>query len=227
METITAIEYVPAIIIIKCYPFEELGREAQERVYSDWLDSGECEDAHYREVEEMDSALYGVAGLLGMDDREHMSWYGNLDYVSFSGCDFYDAIEACGGVGEYGTTGDCYGWDLAAAFNAHVPELGRLAEAARLAEEAEEAEEPDEDGRRFGCYATMEAQDAYCAEFDRAMEDVAAAYRRMVDDSFDYYYCKEGAREFWNDCACDWYVEGRWFTVDGEDVTYEYNHFVK
>lgn len=94
------------------------------------------------------------------------------------------------------------------------------------AEEREQDEEPDEDGRRYGCYATMDAQGEYCAWFDEMLADVAAAYNKLVEDEFDYFYCGEGMREYWNDC-CELETEGCYYFEDGEDATAAYRAFLR
>ena len=88
------------------------------------------------------------------------------------------------------------------------------------AEEDEENEEPDEDGRRFGCYAVMDAQADYCRWFEKMLDDVAAAYNKLIDGSFDYWFCGQGMREYWNEGGeCELVTADRWYDADGEDVT--------
>lgn len=222
METIKTTEYVPCTISVNVYTFEELGEAAQERVFDDWNDEERRQELYGIEVEEIDTALHSFLGLLGYPDRygRNSGWYryGNLDYIGFDPVDFYEAVEKGGPVDEYAGCGLWCGCDLAAAWNAGVDHLRELEEKCREADEYEQDEEPDEDGRRYGCYATMDAQGEYCAWFDKMLADVAAAYHKLVDDAFDYFYCGKGMREYWNDC-CELETEGRHFFEDGEDAT--------
>lgn len=230
METIKTTEYVPCTISANVYTFDELDEAAQERVFDDWNDEERRHELYYREVEEIDEALHSFLGLLGYNDRwgRDSGWYryGNLEFIGFDSVDFYEAIEKCYAVDDYAGCGLWCGYDLAAAWNAGVKRLEYLRDKAERAELAEQNEEPDEDGRRYGCYATMDAQGEYCAWFDETLADVAAAYNKLVEDAFDYFYCGEGMREYWNDC-CELETEGCYYFEDGEDATEEYYTFVR
>ena len=222
METIKTTEYVPCTISVNVYTFDELGAAAQERVFDDWNDEERRHELYYREVEEIDEALHSFLGLLGYDDRcgRDSGWYryGNLEYIGFDPVDFYEAIEKCYAVDDYAGCGLWCGYDLAAAWNAGVKWLEYLRDKAERAELEEQDEEPDEDGRRYGCYVTMDAQGEYCSWFEKMLADVAAAYHKLVDDAFDYFYCGKGMCEYWNDCYM-LETEGRHYFEDGEDAT--------
>lgn len=229
METIKTTEYIPRSISVNVYTFDELSEAAQERVFDDWNDEERRQELYGIEVEEIDTALHSFLGLLGYPDRygRNSGWYryGNLEYIGFDPVDFYEAIEKCYEVDEYAGCGLCYGYDLATAWNAGVKWLEYLRDKAERAEVEEQNEEPDEDGRRYGCYATMDAQAEYCAWFEKMLADVAAAYNKLVNDEFNYFYCGEGMREHWNDC-CEFETEGCHYFEDGEDATAAYRAFL-
>ena len=222
METIKTTEYVPRTISVNVYTFDELGAAAQERVFDDWNDEERRQELYGIEVEEIDTALHSFLGLLGYDDMcgRGSGWYryGNLDYIGFDSVDFYEAVEKCYAVDDYAGCGLWCGYDIAAAWNAGVDHLRELEEKCREAEEREQDEEPDDDGHSYGCYATIDAQGEYCAWFEKLLADVAAAYNKLVDDAFDYFYCGKGMREYWNDCYM-LETEGCHYFEDGEDAT--------
>lgn len=230
METIKTTEYVPRTISVNVYTFDELDEAAQERVFDDWNDEERRQELYGIEVEEIDAAMHSFLGLLGYPDRygRGSGWYrfGNLEYIGFDPVEFYGAVEQGGPVDEYAGCGLWCGYDLAAAWNAGVDHLRELEEKFHEAEEREQDEEPDEDGRRYGCYATMDAQGEYCAWFEKMLADVAAAYNRLVDDAFNRFICGEGMREYWNDC-CELETEGCYYFEDGEDATAAYRAFIR
>lgn len=192
---------------ITAYAYGELSNAAQERVYRDWLDSGDLENMFALESYDIDNALEQFSYLV---DANYEHYH---DSVTFSDVEFYRAVENADGVDDYAGIGTCYGWDIAQAFNAHVPALQRLRDAVENAEEREAAV------HGAACYDVMRAQDAYCAEYQRALDDAAAVYARLCSDAFDYYICHNGARELWCDDYQFIYTEFRSYDVNGADIT--------
>lgn len=215
-------------ITIRAYAFEELDEAAQERVFCAWRDSSALAELYYREVEDIDAALVSFIELIGYNPTptrgaHYSGWYrygSNDDYIGFDSVDFYEAVERCYEVDDYAGVGDCFGYDIAQAWNSGVKWLSHLKDEAIRAEQVEAAAEPDSEGRRLECYGTIEAQAAYCSWFEKMLADVAGAYHRMVDEAFSYYYCAEGAREIWDSGEYDIETDGRWYDSDGRDITY-------
>lgn len=189
------------------YAYGELSTAAQERVSRDWLESGDLESQYSLESYDIDSALTQFSYLV---DAEYELYHGG---VAFHEVEFYRAIENADGIDDYAGVGTCYGWDIAQAFNAHVPTLQRLRDAVESAEEREAITHGD------ACYDVMRAQDAYCEEYRRALDDAAAVYARLCSDSFDYYYCHDGAREMWCDDYQFTYTQFRYYDANGADIT--------
>lgn len=212
---------------VTAYRFADLSAAAQRRVFNDWDTDEERARLYQNDVDDLDTALHSFLELIGYPTRwgNGSGWYrfGNLEYIGFDSVDFYEACENVGKIDDYAGCGLWCGYDLASAWNAGAPEMSRLLEKVEQAEEDEENEEneeSDEDGRRFGCYAVMDAQAEYCRWFDKMLADVAAAYNKLVDGSFDYWICGKGMAEYWNDGGeCELVTADRWYNADGEDVT--------
>lgn len=183
---------------VTAYRFADLSAAAQCRVFDEWDTEEERRRLYENDLDDLDTALHSFLELIGYEPR----------WGRGAGCGLW-----CG-------------YDLASAWNAGVSWLSHLLEKVEQAEEDEENEEPDEDGRRFGCYAVMDAQAEYCRWFDKMLADVAAAYNKLVDGSFDYWICGKGMAEYWNDGGeCELVTEDRWYSSTGEDITdivYEY-----
>lgn len=174
------------------YTFEELNVDAQRRVFLTWATSPDMDALREMEEEEISSAVRAACDLLGSEiDR----------YNYFTGATFDDAIQCADGIDEYAGSGTAYGWDIAEAFNAHVPELQHLRDICERQNysDASKAE--------------------YVAEYDSALWDVGKVIDRAYDAAFDYYQLDGGALEIWNDGYASWYTEGRWYLADGKDVT--------
>lgn len=198
-------------ITIRAYRFEDLTDEAAENVFRTWRDSGALADMYYREVEDIDAALYSFLDLIGYSTYPSSygrvsGWYrfGNLEYIGFDKVtDYEEAAGCCSEVDEYAGTGDCFGFDLARAWNPRVAWLRYLKGKAEGAEDSERGE----------------AEAAYCAWMDEMLSEVAKAYRQMVDDAFDYYYCAEGAREVWDEHEWENETAECWYDKHGRDIT--------
>lgn len=212
------------IATVTAYRFADLSAAAQRRVFDEWDTDEERARLYQNDVDDLDTAFHSFLGLIGYPATwgNRSSWYryGNLEYVGFDSVDFYEACENVGEIDDYAGCGLWCGHDLAAAWNAGAPEMSRLLEKAEQAEEEAENEEPDEDGRRFGCYAVMDAQADFCRWYEKVLADVAAAYNKLLEGSFGYYCCGQGMAEYWNDGGgCDVVTADRWYDEDGEDVT--------
>lgn len=209
---------------VTAYRFADLSAAAQRRVFDEWDTEEERRRLYENDMDELDTALHSFLELIGYEPRwgRGTGWYryGNLEFIGFDSVDFYDAAEKCHEVDEYAGCGLWCGYDLASAWNAGVSWLSRLLEKVEQAEEEAENEEPDEDGRRSGCYAVMDAQAEYCRWFEKMLEDVAAAYNKLLEGSFDYYCCGQGMAEYWSEGGeCELVTADRWYNADGEDVT--------
>lgn len=209
---------------VTAYRFADLSAAAQRRVFDDWDTEEERRLLYQNDVDDLDAALHSFLELIGYEPRwgSRSGWYryGNLEYIGFDSVDFYEARENVDKVDDYSGCGLWCGYDLAKAWNDGAPEMLRLLEKVEQAEEEAENEEPDEDGRRFGCYAVMDAQADFCRWYEKVLADVAAAYNKLLEGSFDYWLCGQGMAEYWNEGGeCELVTADRWYNADGEDVT--------
>lgn len=185
------------------YDFEELDGAAQEHVFNQWKESDYLEQTYYREIEELDTHLNRILDDLGIVWKRYgeIGRYGNLDYIWFNVRGNYNEEPRPAHVDD---DGDITSVCMCGAFNAHTDTLNALWTKCENA--------PDDD-------TFYDLQDAYLEEYQKALDDLASAYRAEVDSLFDYYYCKEGAREYWEDFArWDW-AEGGKFDRLGNDIT--------
>lgn len=205
-------------IKIDAYTFEELDDAARARVFEDWKQSEDITFHRESDEAELYAALAGIRAVLKMD-RSGSAWFNDYSgAVEFRGCYVEEADAAAHRLPEYGTTGDCYGYDLAEAFNKHADALEDLAEAF---DAVSTAFSNYEDGAAAGhiSRAVNDITAAFAAEFDAAMDDVAAEYNRILESIEDYYTGDETLAEFWDSFAAESYTEGRVFDSDGRDIS--------
>ena len=200
-------------VIIEAFRFEDLDEDGQERVFKDWRDSGALAEAYYSELEDIDAALHDFleaidypryCDAIDVYGSSDIGWlrYGNLEYVEFVQVRWYESI--ADRIHEFDDSEDIYHMDIAEAWNKHVPAMKRL-------------EAIVKDGR----YSEDVATEADLVRlFNEALEDVARVYRGFVDEAFDYFYCAEGAREYWNEGEYDLVTADRWYDRSGRDVTH-------
>ena len=199
-------------VIVEAFRFEELDEDGQERVFKDWRDSGALAEAYYREVEDIDAALHDFleaidypryCGAIDVYGSSDIGWlrYGNLEYVEFVQVRWYESI--ADRIHEFDDSEDMAHIDIAEAWNKHVPAMKRL-------------EAIVKDGR----YSEDVATEADIVRiFNEALEDVAQVYRSFIDEAFDYFYCAEGAREYWNEIEWEFVTADRWYDRSGRDIT--------
>lgn len=205
-------------IKIDAYTFEELDDAARARVFEDWKQSEDI--TFYREMDEGDlyNALAGIRAALKMD-RSGSAWFDDYSgAVEFRGCYTEEADAATHRLPEFGTTGDCYGYDLAEAFNRHADALENLADAFDAVSTAFANYEDGAAGDHIS-RAVDDIAAAFAAEFDAAMDDVAAEYNRLLESIDDYYTGDETLAEFWDSYAAESYTDGRVFDSDGRDIS--------
>lgn len=196
-------------INVRAYRFTELNDDAQERVFRDWRDSGALADAYYREVEDIDAAFTSFLEYLDYPTTPDgygraSGWYrlGTNNHVAFDRVDYDEAAARCYEVDDYLGTGDCYGWDMARAWNEWVPKLRTIRGVVEGADYSEEV-----------C-----TRDNLTGAFFKALQSVARAHNDAVESAFSYYYCAEGAREWWDEGEWEW-TDDRWYDSDGRDIT--------
>lgn len=198
-------------INVRAYRFTELDEVAQERVFCDWRDSDALAGVYDIERSDIEAAFMSFLDYIDYPttpDRygRATGWYrvGTCEHVAFDRVDFDEAAARCFEVDEYLGTGDVYAWDIARAWNEWVPKLRTILQVVRGATYSDEV-----------C-----TEGNLTAAFFNALQSVALVYNGLVDNAFDYYYCKEGARELWNESEWEYATADRWYDSEGRDVTH-------
>lgn len=191
---------------IKLYEYDELSDTAKENAFNKWWDSDITSCLMDYEYGELSAALASFCKLAPFAyPRDH---YGSLFFAHVNVWETSGKVDR---MPEYLTTGDCYGNDLATAWNEHADDLKQLSDALETVSDCFGNVTENELAYRALSDAQDKLADALADTVSTALEDVARAYNKDDSNINDYYTDIEQMRELFNDC----YARETRYTVDG------------
>lgn len=191
---------------IKLYEYDELSDTAKENAFNKWWDSDITKFLLDNECDDLAKALYSFCKLAPFAyPRDH---YGSL---FFAPVNVWETMGKVDTVPEYLTTGDCYGADLATAWNERADDLKQLSDALEAVSDCFGNVTDNETAYHALSDAQDKLADALAKAVNDALDTVARTYNKLADDLESYYRDMDRMRELFKDC----YARDTRYTVDG------------
>lgn len=167
---------------IKLYQYDELSDAAKDNAARRW-DTYEQRQTFVRyEYDEIGAALDSFRKLMPLGNGYSYDQGDNLFFYGVGEKAFeveFDYLPDCL------TTGDCYGCDIATAWNAHVQQLKMLQTAYNALDEFQQI--TDAPGKAFNsAFSTIALR--FTEEINAALADVAKTVNRAYSDAYETYH---------------------------------------
>lgn len=191
---------------IKLYEYDELSDTAKENAFNKWWDSDITTFLLDNECDDLATALTSFCKLAPFAyPRDH---YGSLFFAPVNVWEVSGKIDR---MPEYLTTGDCYGADIAAAWNARADDLKQLSDALETVSDCFGNVTDNETAYRALSDAQDKLADALAKSVNDALDNAARMYNKLADDLESYYRDMDGMRGLFKEV----YARDTQYTVDG------------
>ena len=191
------------------YEYDELSDTAKENAFNKWWNSNITTFLLDNDYRELAAALESFCKLAPFaKTRDH---YGSL---FFAPVDVWETSGKIDRMPEYLTTGDCFGADLATAWNERADDLKQLSDALEAVTDYFGNVTDNETAYRALSDSQDKLADALAEAVNAALDNVAHTYNKIADDLESYYCDMDGMRELFTDVYC----RDCLYTVDGEAV---------
>ena len=190
---------------IKLYQYDELSDAAKKSAFERWCNK---DRDYYLEYE------YNEAGRALESFCKYMPFAETRDHYSsiyFAPVDAFDVAKNIDVVPEYLETGDCYGYDLATAWNEDASDLKQIADALQDVTDYFSNVSGDNGAYDVLSHVQDELITALEDATNKALARVAKAYNGTIESLNDYYYDPAQVIELFEDA----YARESVYTVDG------------
>lgn len=191
-------------ITTRVFRYEDLDDFAASQVFRAWVAQGGATQEFYRALDDLQADMYRTIGGLAS-----LSFFNNEAYVTFDTLDFFEVIDQPTSIEDFESGFSC---DVCDAFNAHTGKLDDLKSVCFY-----DSDIMDDMPGAF-IYEVIDHQSQYVEEYSLALEDAAKVYADAFKDLRNDFN-GEGAREVWNNEVADIETYGRWYDVNGRNVT--------